>query len=381
MRAVSLFITLVLLTITNQIDFLAKKMSAAIQATAPRQSTQHSNWCFTYNYGRVGQVSREDVEAFLDVLREKANYFVAGWETAPETGQLHLQGYVQLEVKQRLTALKRLGPTVHWEVAMGDEESNFDYCTKGGDFIEHGEPRVVHSGRREKKRWAVALETVKKCKDWSEAEELDPQIQIQFARQLDYLADRLRPAPKDLEPGTRHMWLWGPSGSGKSRKAREIFKERFPDVAFYNKLQNKWWDHYNGNDRPVLIDDLEYENGRALVAYLKLWLDFYVFKVEYKGGAKDIRPPFLIITSNFHPWDIFGDKPEQWFEPIMRRLDVVYVAKEGEAAPPKGPADMVFPEPVQVHPVIDNPGLEATMPLPEQEVEEEEVIYVGTQSI
>jgi len=121
--------------------------------------------------------------------------------------------------------------------------------------------------------------------------------------------------------------------------------ERFPSNRFYNKLQNKWWDHYEVG-QPALIDDLELETGKCLMTYLKLWTDIYGFKVEYKGGAKDIRPPLIVITSNYHPWDIMGENVSGWYEPMIRRLEVIYIGKTpSELPPPKGPAELILPEP------------------------------------
>lgn len=294
------------------------------------QATQHPNWCFTYHY-HDGPTTTTDEEQQLrtksDVLEwwehlcGVAHFAVAGWEVCPSTGRTHLQGYVQFIGKHRLSELRRYpnGDTVHWEVARGTEEENFDYCTKEGNFIIHGdEPRRVHGGMRERKRWNDALAHIKTGR----LELIDPQIQITQCRNLDFLVKKYKQRPDDLDPSTRHTWIWGPTGTGKSRAAREIMA----DNTWYDKSQNKWWDHYEG-EHYVLIDDLEKEMGKALVVHLKRWLDIYPFVGESKGGLdKHIRPQHIIITSNFHPADIWGEEEEAWLNPILRRIEITHMA-------------------------------------------------------
>lgn len=307
------------------------------------QEIQKCNYCFTYNYGRDGQPSKANVEVWWEALQDVASYAIGGWEIAPSTGQPHLQGYVQLSVKSRITALKKLtcGNTVNWRAACGDEEQNFIYCTKDGNYMEFGEAKEVNPGKREKKRWKEAL-TLAKAGTY---DDIDPQIQVMYMRNLDYIRDKFQPDAEDNQPEIKHIWIWGPTGSGKSRRARQILKERFPTTKFYNKLQNKWWDHYR-QGQPALLDDLELEVGKMLVGYLKNWLDMYAYKVEYKGGAKDVRPPLMVITSNYHPWDMFGSNIEGWYAPIMRRLEVQYLGLvPGETPPERGPGHLNLPDP------------------------------------
>lgn len=300
------------------------KGASTTKSDSVGQGGQYPNWCFTFHYT---DDTKDLVLKWWDALCAQAHYAIGGWEVCPTTGRDHLQGYVQFLKRRRLTELKRLpnGLGVHWEPAKGDEQQNIDYCSKGGDTIVFGdEPRVINGGKREQQRWADTLKYAKA----GQFELIDPQLQITQCKNLEFIRQKYLPKPDNLNHNTRHIWIYGPSGSGKSYNARALFEQKF-----YDKSQNKWWDHYNGEEN-VLIDDLEQENGRALIAHLKRWLDIYPFVAEVKQGVcKNLRPENVIITSNFHPDLMFGDKP-QWLDPIMRRVKVFYLGtKPGDRDP------------------------------------------------
>lgn len=311
--------------------------------TTTRASTaQHPNWVFTFNYAEGDE---DVVREWWDDVCTKAHYAIGGWEVAPTTGQRHLQGYVQFESKQRLSAIRRFrnGHTVHWEPARGDEQQNIDYCSKGGDIITFGdEPRVINGGKRVKREWAEILEHVKAGR----FESIDAQVQITQCRNLDYIHKKYQKRPADLDYNTKHTWIWGPTRSGKSRMAREMMR----DKTWYDKTQNKWWDYYEGEEF-VLIDDLEIANATALIAHLKRWLDVYPFVGEMKGSvAKYMRPKHIIITSNFSPEMMF-DRPE-WLDPIRARVNVIHkdhgiimpqptATTTGFVTPPRAPTPAV----------------------------------------
>ena len=93
-----------------------------------------------------------------------------------------------------------------------------------------------------------------------------------------------------------------------------------------------WWCGYR-DDMPghktVLLDDLHPKFTEREM--LKNWADIFPFQAEIKGGSMTIRPERIIVTSNYHPHEVFGEKD---LGPIMRRFKVVSVA-ELPPAPPK----------------------------------------------
>lgn len=104
------------------------------------------NWCLTWNN------YPDNWKSLIQTLtigrkKEKLSYWIAGKERAPVTGTHHLQMFIQLKTRVRLTTLKRaltkgqVLPAPHLEAAKGGLEANQTYCKKEGNFEEEGEPK------------------------------------------------------------------------------------------------------------------------------------------------------------------------------------------------------------------------------------------------
>lgn len=302
------------------------------------ERNRHTNWCFTLNYGAAGQLDDLAARAFVDHLPDITNYGIVGFESAPTTNQLHLQGYIQLSSRKRLSELKRLpeGSTVHWEPARGDEVENRAYCTKtretdlvpNAEFVEWGEPVAVNAGIREKARWTVA----RKLAVAGNLAQLDDQLFIQHYSAFRNIARDYLPVLPDADACTG-VWYYGPTGSGKSRQARLTYAANTDDI--YLKPVNKWWDGYRSQPF-VLMEDFGKDHS-VLGYHLKIWADRYSFPAEIKGSTIAIRPKKIVVTSQYHPRDIWQDS--ETLDAILRRFQLTYIGP----LPNPWEADLVLP--------------------------------------
>lgn len=87
------------------------------------------NWCFTLN--------NYTEDEYNEVKTWNCQYLVVGREVGDQ-GTKHLQGYVQLIKKMRLTGVRKLSVRAHWEVSKGTPEQASEYCKKDKDFFEKG---------------------------------------------------------------------------------------------------------------------------------------------------------------------------------------------------------------------------------------------------
>ncbi|KAF4805087.1 hypothetical protein TURU_002294 [Turdus rufiventris] len=88
-----------------------------------------ARWCFTLN-----NPSEEEIRGVQSVPHADCHYAIVGKEVW-EQGTPHLQGFLHMKKKQRLSALKKLIPRAHWDKAHGSDEDNENYWSKEGNVI------------------------------------------------------------------------------------------------------------------------------------------------------------------------------------------------------------------------------------------------------
>lgn len=285
--------------------------------------SKYANWVFTLHYSIFSEDAStlDEMKAMAsNLIRDgiigDANYCIIGDEICPKTGSPHMQGYVMFEKRRRITELKKIHKGIAWYCAKGDAASNFEYCSKTGNYVEFGErPDFVTNGQRETKRWQQAWDAAK----MGERETIDPQILVCHYNSIRSIeADYARRVDDLL--GYTCEWIYGLTGTGKSTLARA------ENPIYFSKNANKWWDGFRADEHPcVILDDLSPDHA-GLIWHLKVWLDKFEFTGEIKGSCMQIRPKKIVITSQYTPEEIFNEKDA---EAIRRRVTFRHLVKQG----------------------------------------------------
>ena len=103
-------------------------------------------------------------------------YIVCGREVG-DSGTPHLQGYIYYKNAVRLSTMKEVHPTAHWEPQRGTPQQASDYCKKEGDFYECGNIPMSQQKKGEAgaEWWKQQVEHVAARR----YDEVDPQCLIQ----------------------------------------------------------------------------------------------------------------------------------------------------------------------------------------------------------
>lgn len=108
---------------------------------------------------------------------------------------------------------------------------------------------------------------------------------------------------------------WGPTATGKSRRAWE---EAGVD-AYCKDPRSKFWCGYQGQNH-VIFDEFR---GGIDIAHLLRWFDRYPVRVEIKGSSVPLLGGRIWITSNLPPSAWYPDVDQLTMDALLRRLEIL----------------------------------------------------------
>jgi len=259
--------------------------------------TRSRDWCLT-DYTLDEKKMIKSFDGF--------KYYVFGRETCPDTLRKHLQMYVYYNSQITFKSMKKKFPKAHIELAKGTPLQASDYCKKDNDFVESGTLPLPQGKRTD-------IDEVRKI--LKETNSMKSVVEVSNSYQAVKMAEQILKyceAPRTWKP--RVEWFYGPTGTGKSKEAYEILGNE----CYTCMSTGRWFDGYDGHHM-VLIDDMR-KDFMKFHELLRL-LDRYAMRIETKGGTRQFRAKMIIITSCYHPSEMFDTRED--LQQLLRRIDVI----------------------------------------------------------
>lgn len=269
--------------------------------------------CFTINL--LDGETWEDFNIKNVRVRINPEFFIAGKETCPTTGRKHYQGFYESSKRKTapaiLQAFRAIFPeprSIRLIVACGTAEQNIDYCSKEDkEPYVHGEPLQGQGARSDIQS---ALQDIKNGMEPVAFFEKHSKLSIQYQKGLN--AYRNLVEPKRSEP-TKLIFLWGPTGTGKTMHAQEL------SPVTVSWVSNQYLNGFNAGDKVLLFDDFDYRK-MDWQTFLTM-TDRYAMNINVKGGSLNFAPTTIIFTSNSDPKDWYPDVPPSTRQAIHRRME------------------------------------------------------------
>lgn len=248
---------------------------------------------------------------------EHMKYLIVGEEVCPSTGKTHYQGYVEFLQQKDFSLIKRLlGEETHIESRRGSANQASAYCMKDNKFIEYG--TMGKQGKRTDLDNVV--EDIQSGLSLRETALAHPTQYIKYHKGIEKFR-ALQIEPRNWE--TEVIVLYGKTGCGKSRQARELCENYY----VWTPARGKWFDNYDGQE-DVIMEEFR---GQLPLGFMLVLLDRYECPVECKGGTVEFCPKRIVITSPKHPklWyeDDKNDKIQQLLRRITKIVDVSDVSE------------------------------------------------------
>lgn len=280
------------------------------------------NWCFTLN--DCTDTHAAFIGVVYDVLPlpfddSRVKYVHYQLEKAPTTGQMHYQGFINFDAPKSMSVAKEVVGfnSVHVEIMHGTLKDNIVYCSKSDTKVLGPWMKGTLPAQGSRTDLSAPAAAIKAGASRRQIAEDYPEVVLKYPRGLEALRHSLDSCPKwrDLTV----TWIWGKTGTGKTRMAMDSVDEVSKIHIVHSDGQ--WWDGYDGQD-VILFDDFY---GQIKIATMLRYLDGHPLQLPVKGGFVYAKYTKVYITSNVHYLDIYkGEQiPQDVKDAFCRRINEV----------------------------------------------------------
>lgn len=277
------------------------------------------NFVFTLN-----NWTQEEWDYLTTSFAPTVKWLVIGKEIG-ENGTPHLQGACVIGKQIAFSTLKTLPGfcRAHMEPMFGKPIDSLNYCTKQDkEAFVHGD--LPSPGKRNDiLNIAQRIQNGESLASLASTEDGAAAI-IKYSKGINHLRSITR---KYRQHPPKVFWIYGPTGTGKTRAAFEAGVSLFssPEDVWISSGGLRWFDGYDG--QPVAIfDDFRAKHVSSFAFLLRI-LDRYPVDVEIKGGFVKWTPNIIFITCPSEPDECFQKRREHIPEDVnqlCRRITKVY---------------------------------------------------------
>lgn len=279
----------------------------------------------SYNLRNV-QLTLNEVDNW-DELRDyikgkpQFQYGIATLEKAPTTGHEHIHFYVQFRKATELTVSKLAG--AHVEPCRGSAQQNIEYIRKtkepekaGKIIFEEGEPKF---------KGGVSIKDVKA---------MAPQDREQLPLVYYNIVNKInQEEAKDIKVDEFHkevkvIYIHGPSGIGKTKKAIEIIKEAGYETFNLVKYDGSFWHGVKEQAGAALYDD--FRDSHMKPSEFVNFIDYNIQIMNTKGSSIKNKYTLILITSVQDPMGIYANVSEEPRKQWLRRISETIEMQEAD---------------------------------------------------
>lgn len=219
-----------------------------------------------------------------------------------EQGTHHIHIWLHYKNARTDVSIQKKFPRANKQEGKG-LDSHQEYLKKDGHFEEYGTPEK--QGKRNDLE--VVKGIVKNGGTMKDIIEVSTSYQSMKCGEL---LLKYNEPPREIEP-IEVIWYYGRAGSGKTKKVFDT------EVNVFRPTTYKWWEGYDRHT-VVLLDDWR-PNWCSFCNMLKL-TDIYPFRVQTKGGSRQVCYKKIYITSHSHPRDYYEDLEDSDYLQLKRRI-------------------------------------------------------------
>lgn len=259
-------------------------------STVPRANGFYA-WCFTRFLGSVDQAEWRSLVA--DII-DRSIKGICQLEKCPDTGKLHIQGYMVRKQRTRLDTLKRMfGNDIHWEKRRGSEMAAIKYCMKEESKIE--EPVTwgdIQTEFAPEPRGLVRFK-ISDLRGWQKV--------VYEECKLD----------EPCDPRSRKIiYCWSHAGKvGKSRMAMSLVDSTTMNwtsvagkVADAINVVANWVDKHKDSElHGVVLDCPRVSSGHLSWNALEQLSNGLIVNTKYETACLRFNRPHIVVMSNYPP--------------------------------------------------------------------------------